>query len=81
MSLQGLSFTVEQAAELLGVGRNTAYDAARKGDLPVLRIGRRLVVPAARLAALLGVTTEELALRAAAASNDNQEPSHDQSVA
>lgn len=36
--------TVEQAARYLGIGRNAAYEAARSGELPALRIGRRVLV-------------------------------------
>ena len=37
--------SVEEAADMLGVGRTTAYMAARSGQLPgVIRIGRRVVV-------------------------------------
>ncbi len=46
--------TVEEAGELLGVSRGSAYEAARTGELPTIRIGRRLLVPTARLLALLG---------------------------
>lgn len=53
-----LTLTVEEAAELLGVSRGTAYEAARRGELPVVRIGRRLLVPRARLAELLGGDAE-----------------------
>lgn len=35
--------TVEQVAELLGLGRNTVYDAANRGEIPHRRIGRRLI--------------------------------------
>lgn len=49
-----LTLTVEEAAELLGVSRGLAYEAARRGDLPVIRLGRRLVVPTARLLELVG---------------------------
>ena len=36
---------VEEAAALLGIGRQTAYDLAAQGRLPgVIRLGRRLVV-------------------------------------
>jgi excisionase family DNA binding protein len=41
--------TVEQAARLLGIGRNAAYEAARRDELPAIRIGRRLLVPRAAL--------------------------------
>jgi excisionase family DNA binding protein len=50
-----LTLTVEQAAEVLGVGRSTAYELARTGDLRCIRLGRRIVVPVARLAESLGV--------------------------
>jgi len=39
------TLTIEQAAQLLGLGRTAAYDAARRGELPTRRLGRRLVVP------------------------------------
>jgi len=32
--------TVEQLADILGIGRNQAYDAVRSGTIPALRIGR-----------------------------------------
>lgn len=47
------TMTVEKAAERLGISRNAAYEAARRGDLPSLRIGRRIVVPAAAFEAWL----------------------------
>lgn len=48
------TLTVEEAARVLGVGRNTAYEAVKHGDLPVIRIGRRMVVPKAAIERLLG---------------------------
>ena len=37
--------SVSHAAELLGIGRNLAYELARRGELPgALRLGRRIVV-------------------------------------
>ena len=35
------------------LGRNAAYQAARRGDLPVIRIGRRLRVPIVALERML----------------------------
>jgi excisionase family DNA binding protein len=37
----------------LGIGRNTAYEAARTGQIPTIRIGRLLRVPVAAMEALL----------------------------
>ena len=48
-----LAYTVPQAGRLLGLYRNSAYEAARRGEIPTLRIGRRLVVPRAALDHLL----------------------------
>lgn len=53
-----LTYTVEEAARLLGVSRGTAYEAARRGELPTVRLGRRLLVPRARLEDLLGGDAE-----------------------
>ncbi|MGA7272301.1 MAG: helix-turn-helix domain-containing protein [Acidimicrobiia bacterium] len=51
--------TIPEAARLLGIGRNLAYEIARsEGELagvPVLRVGRRLLIPQARLLAVLGL--------------------------
>jgi excisionase family DNA binding protein len=45
--------SIEDAAKRLGIGRNQAYEAARHGQLPVIRIGRRYLVPTAALNRLL----------------------------
>lgn len=50
-----LTVTVEQAAEILGVGRSTAYELVRSGDLECIRLRRRILVPVAHLAEALGV--------------------------
>lgn len=44
-----LAFTVEEAAEILGIGRNLAYEGVKNGDIPSIRIGKRIVVPKAAL--------------------------------
>lgn len=45
--------TVEEAAKLLRISRGSAYEAARTGQLPTIRIGRRLLVPRVQLRAML----------------------------
>jgi hypothetical protein len=42
------------AGALLGLSRQAAYDAVGRGDIPSLKIGRRLVVPVAPLRRMLG---------------------------
>jgi excisionase family DNA binding protein len=44
-----LVFTVEEAAQLLGISRSFAYEAVERGDIPSMRIGRRILVPKAAL--------------------------------
>ena len=53
MPTESLTITVEEAAQRLGIGRNTAYEAVQRGEIPSLRIGRRLLVPVAALERLL----------------------------
>lgn len=50
------TITVPQAGQVLGISRGGAYRAAAAGELPVLAIGRRLLVPVRALLALLGRT-------------------------
>jgi excisionase family DNA binding protein len=52
--------TVEEAAKLLGVSRGSAYEAASRGELPTVRIGRRLLVPRAALLNMLSDRIDEL---------------------
>ena len=47
------TLTIEEAAKLLGIGRQLAYDRAKTGEIPVIKIGRRLLVPRAALERLL----------------------------
>ena len=48
-----LTLTVEEAAKVLGIGRNLCYDRVKTGDIPVIKIGRRLLVPRQALEKLL----------------------------
>lgn len=51
--------SVEEAGKMLGLSRGSAYQAAAAGEIPTIRIGRRLLVPRARLEALLGESHEQ----------------------
>jgi len=53
------TISVEEAAILLGIGRSTAYAAAHDGSLPTIRLSHRLLVPTAKLLALLGLEQAE----------------------
>jgi excisionase family DNA binding protein len=53
-----LTCSINEAAELLGIGRSTAYAAARDGSLPTVRLSHRLLVPTAKLLAMLEAEPE-----------------------
>ena len=62
MSGERQTLTVEEAAEVLGIGRNSAYEAIKRGEIPALRLGRRLVVPRKALDRLLWNNNSETAV-------------------
>jgi excisionase family DNA binding protein len=45
--------SIPEAAVLAGISRQSAYEAARRGEIPTVRIGRRILVPRSRLLRLL----------------------------
>ena len=51
---QRITLTVEEVASLLGLGRTAAYEAARRGQIPSRRLGRRVVIPVPALLEWLG---------------------------
>ena len=42
---EAVTMSVPEAGRRLGIGRNAAYDAAARGEIPMIRIGRRMLVP------------------------------------
>ena len=50
-----LVLSVTEAAALLGISRDLAYELAARGELPSIRLGRRLVVPKLALLEMLGL--------------------------
>ena len=53
METECLTYTVEECARLLGIGRQLAYDRVKTGEIPVIKVGRRLLVPRRALERLL----------------------------
>jgi excisionase family DNA binding protein len=45
--------TIAEAARRLNIGKNQCYEAAHRGELPVIKIGRRWLIPTAALDRLL----------------------------
>jgi len=48
------TYTIEETARILGIGRNTAYTAAASGAIEAIKIGKRLLVPKATIERMLG---------------------------
>lgn len=38
------TMSIDEAARMIGIGRNQAYSAAKRGEIPTIRIGKRLLV-------------------------------------
>ena len=49
-----LTYTVPETAVILGIGINQAYEWARAGTLPHVRLGKRFLVPRVGLEKILG---------------------------
>lgn len=56
---QRLTVTVEEAATLLGISRAFAYEAVARGEIPSIRIGRRVLVPRAALERLVASVPDQ----------------------
>ncbi len=54
-----LTITVEEAAAHLGISRNSAYEAVRRGEIPSVRIGGRIVIPRRRFLDWLGAGDDD----------------------
>ena len=53
MDNERLTLTIEETAKALGIGRQLAYDKAKTGEIPVIKVGRRILVPRKALERLL----------------------------
>ena len=47
------TLTIPEVGRILGIGRQTAYEMARQGKIPVLRLGKKLLVPKVALERML----------------------------
>jgi excisionase family DNA binding protein len=53
MKSDKLVFTVEEAGQRLGLSRPSAYLAVKRGQIPIIKVGRRFLVPKAALEKML----------------------------
>ena len=63
MNLKDLppTLSVPEAARIYGISRNTAYEAIKRGEIPSISVGRRVLVPTAKALAQLGVEVNDTA--------------------
>ena len=54
MSTEKHTFSVEEAARMIGIGRQAMYELVRTGGVSSVKIGRRVVIPRRALEKLLG---------------------------
>ena len=71
-SLQALTLTIPQAAQLLGISISKTYEAARAGQLPIIRIGTRVLISRKRLEDLVNGIDESVQNRNGADSSLEQ---------
>jgi len=45
MDTEKLTLNVNEVSICLGIGRNSVYEAIARGEIPVIRVGKRLLVP------------------------------------
>lgn len=54
-SVRGLAtIDIPTAGKLLGISRNTSYIAAKRGEIPTIKLGGRILVPVPELLRMLG---------------------------
>ena len=51
---QSAVLNVDQAAQILSISRGSCYAAIRANEIPHIRIGKRILIPRAKLFTLLG---------------------------
>ena len=45
MTITSAVYSVKEVQELFSISRNSVYAGIRKGNIPALRIGRRILIP------------------------------------
>jgi excisionase family DNA binding protein len=63
MKNQASPYTVDEARAAIGdkVSRNGFYEAIARGEIPSVRVGRRILIPRAPFNAMFGIADQSLA--------------------
>jgi hypothetical protein len=51
--------SVEEWRKIFGLSKNPAYEAVKRGDVPSIRVGGRILIPTAPLRKMLGLEAKE----------------------
>lgn len=54
--MEKLAYNMKEVDEVLGISKSLAYEMAKKGELPIIRMGNRILVPIKRLEEMFDVT-------------------------
>lgn len=46
--MEKLTYSIQEAAELIGISKSYMYELARQGKVPVLKLGNKRVIPKER---------------------------------
>ena len=55
--MERLTYTVTEVAHLLGISRSSAYEAVRRGEIPSITLGHRVVISRTAIDRLLDTPT------------------------
>lgn len=66
MVIEKVGYSIEEAAQSLGVGRTTVYDLMSSGELESVKVGRRRIIPVDAIGAFLAARRAAAAETAAA---------------
>lgn len=58
MKEEKLTYSVSEVMELLDISRGLAYEAIRRGEIPSIHIGRRILIPRAGLERMIQLASE-----------------------
>jgi excisionase family DNA binding protein len=54
-----LTYSIRETAQVLGLSRNSVYQGCLKGEIPSVRIGKRILVPKGALLRILEMTKND----------------------
>ena len=61
MEIERLTLTVREASKLLGLSRNSAYQGVLTGEIPHIKVGKRILIPRRALEVMLESASKKLA--------------------